>query len=375
MKAYTTEFFIERAKNVYGDKYVYDHTKYVNTEIPVIVTCPNHGDFQIRPLKFLKGRECQKCKTKTIRTTHRLTTEQFIENSKLVHGDKYDYSKSNYINQKTKVIVICPKHGEFEIVPNYHLSDKCGCKLCGKESIKEKTSYTAEYFIKQAIEIHGNKYCYSQVNYVDSKTKVELICHKHGSFFITPLHHINSKSGCNKCGIEKNSISKSYNQEKFIKKAKNIHIDKYDYSKSIYINSKEKITIICKKHGKFTQQPAMHLQGQGCPNCLNSIGENKIFLLLTQNNIEFKTQYKFDGCENKRRLPFDFYIPHLNICIEFQGAQHYSAYHHMGGKSAFKKLQINDQIKRDFCKNNNIVLLEIKYDEDIEEKLMKYNLI
>lgn len=374
MKAYTTEFFIERAKNVYADKYDYSNTKYVNTETPITITCPTHGEFKLRPLKFLKGRECPNCRTAKNNNTYRLTTEQFIEKSKLVHGNKYDYSKSIYINQKTKVTVICPKHGKFEIVPNYHLVDKCGCKLCGKESIKKKTSYGANKFIIEANKVHKNKYNYNDLNFVDMRTITSFSCPIHGEFLQTPSLHIRT-GGCQKCGIEKVASQKRYTKSYFIKKSKKIHLDKFDYSQVIYENAFKKVTIICKKHGEFKQKPAMHMQGQGCPSCVNSQGERQISCLLKQHNIIFECEKKFKYCKNIRQLPFDFFIPHLNICIEFQGIQHYDAYHRMGGESAFKKLQINDQIKRNFCNLNNITLLEIKYDESIEEKLREYNII
>lgn len=375
MKAYTTDFFIERAKNVYGDKYDYSKTIYINTETPLTITCPNHGEFKIRPLKFLQGRECKSCKTKTTKNTYKLTTEQFVEKAQLIHGDKYDYSKVSYVNQKTKIVLICKKHGEFEVVPNYHLTDRCGCKFCAKESIKEKTSYTTEKFIEEAKKIHGNKYNYHKVKYINYNTKVIIICTKHGDFEISPLHHINSKSGCQKCGYNVLSLKSTYTQEEFTNKAKETHGEKYDYSLVKYTDSKIKVNIICKKHGEFKQMPAMHLQGQGCPNCVNSMGENEIFYLLTKNNIKFNTQHKFDNCVHKRKLPFDFYLPQKNVCIEFQGAQHYSAYHHMGGEKAYQKLIVNDQIKKEFCKKNNITLLEIKFDENIESKLREFKII
>jgi len=122
---------------------------------------------------------------------------------------------------------------------------------------------TKEDFIKQAIEIHRDKYDYSKVNYINTETKVLIICKEHGEFEQTPHSHIGERAnGCSKC-------SKKYspNNNEFIKKAKKIHKDKYDYSKVEYKNSKEKIIIICKEHGEFEQVASSHLNGKGCRKC------------------------------------------------------------------------------------------------------------
>lgn len=367
MKAYITEYFIERAEKVYGNKYNYSNTKYNGANSPLIITCPIHGDFKIRPSKFLNGRECQECKIKKTASTRRLTTEQFIENAKAIHGDRYDYSKVNYINQKTKVILICQKHGEFNIVPNYHLTDKCGCVPCGKESYKEKATYTKERFIEEAIKKHGHKYDYSKVLYLDIKTPVIIICPIHGEHLQTPFDHLRT-FGCIKCGHESAVKLTRHSQEIFIENAIKIHGNIYDYSLTNYSGSGIKIDILCKSHGIFKQVPYSHLMGRGCPICSTSKGELKISALLNSKNIKFETQKKFDECKNKRKLPFDFYLPDFNICIEFQGRQHYSSCY-FGGNEGLLSREKNDNIKKIFCKENNIELLEIKYDENIETKL------
>jgi very-short-patch-repair endonuclease len=127
-----------------------------------------------------------------------------------------------------------------------------------------------------------------------------------------------------------------------------------------------------KKNGEFKQLPNDHLSGHGCPICKNSLGEMKIWNYLTEKNIKFESQKKFDGCKNKRLLPFDFYLPEYNICIEYDGIQHYKAIDIFGGEKEFQKRKNLDKIKSEFCNSNNIKLIRIKYNEDLEKEFKKY---
>jgi hypothetical protein len=119
-------------------------------------------------------------------------------------------------------------------------------------------------------------------------------------------------------------------------------------------------------------KPGNILAGKGCPRCNESHGEKNIGSYLSMNNITYIPQCTFDGCKDKRKLPFDFYLPELNICIEYDGEQHFKAVDYFGGKEGLKIRQLHDQIKTDYCKNNNISLLRIKYDENKEEKLYSF---
>jgi very-short-patch-repair endonuclease len=145
-----------------------------------------------------------------------------------------------------------------------------------------------------------------------------------------------------------------------------------------YKNYKTEVIITCPKHGDFPQTPASHLKGCGCRKCNKNIGENAIRNFLTKNNIEFEEQKRFKDCKNIKPLPFDFYLPQYNLCIEFDGKQHFIPTDFKSNLTeeeklkSFELLQIRDNIKTDYCKNNNINLLRIKYTENIEEKLIKY---
>lgn len=165
--------------------------------------------------------------------------------------------------------------------------------------------------------------------------------------------------------------------EQFIEQAEQIHGDKYDYSLVNYINNHTKIKIICKKHGIFEQSPDHHLLGNGCPLCNNSSNESKVEKLLKEKKIKFEAQKRFLDCRDKRSLPFDFYLPDYNICIEYDGQQHFrptdfgKCYSHLTeeAKQNFEIIKKHDKIKTDFCKNNGIYLLRISYKDNIIDKI------
>ena len=373
MKKYSTETFINKCKEFWGETYSYQNLEYTNSNIPILVNCSKHGDFKIRPLKFIKGRGCPCCKIKKI-NTKKLTNEEFINQANIVHKNKYDYSKTSYVNQKTKTIVTCKIHGDFEVIPNYHTQDKVGCKICSKERIIKSNSYSFEEFLKKANIVHRNKFYYSEKGYENLNSKIKITCPNHGEFEQSAFNHLRT-SGCKQCGYLNTSKVLSYTRECFIKLSKKIHFDKYNYDLVFYKNSKEKVKIICNKHGEFEQSPAMHLQGQGCPSCNNSLGENKIYNILKSKKIEFVQQKTFIDCKNIRPLPFDFYIPCKNTLIEFQGIQHYDSHHHFGGIIGYNNLIKNDAIKKKYASDNNIKLIEIKYDDNILDVLNKNKII
>jgi very-short-patch-repair endonuclease len=232
---------------------------------------------------------------------------------------------------------------------------------------------TREDFIKKAKEIHGSKYDYSFVNYINNKTKVTIICHTHGRFEQQPNNHITNQQNCPKCSevtLTNHNKNQSMGVIDFTKKAKTIHGEKYDYSLVNYINKKTPVIIICEKHGKFSQKPTHHLKKCGCPQCNESKGEQKIKEILETKGIYYIKQKTFPQCKIKNYLPFDFYLPEYNTCIEFDGEQHFKPIKIFGGYERFKKQQQTDEFKNKFCCENNIKLIRISYKEKIEDKLL-----
>lgn len=195
------------------------------------------------------------------------TTKEFIEKAKQKHGDYFDYSETVYVNRRTKVYIICPIHGGFWQFPEQHLKSQYGCPQCSYEAKSKEKRLGFEDFVIRATNIHGNMYSYVNVDYIDEKTKVEIICKKHGAFMQTPAAHLHGQ-GCPLCGIEKIRNSKLLSQNEVIEAFKRVHGDTYDYSKVEYKGSQVEIAIICKEHGIFYQKPAYHMYvGCGCPVC------------------------------------------------------------------------------------------------------------
>jgi hypothetical protein len=195
-------------------------------------------------------------------------TTQFIEKSIKKHGNKYDYSKVEYIGSHTKVCIICLEHGEFYQTPTNHLSGY-GCLKCAWKYKRGKYRLTPlDAFLTQAKEIHGDKYNYSKVEWKNTRTPISIICPIHGEFTQVPQNHIRLKCGCKKCGREivKVKLNK-YDNEYFTKQARLIHEYRYDYSNVQCFNATDKIEIICPVHGKFKQNANSHLKGHGCPKC------------------------------------------------------------------------------------------------------------
>ena len=341
----------------------------------------------------------------------KLTKEEFIDRAKSIYGDKYDYSKVDYIDTKTKVCIICPKHGEFWQTPNTHLQGS-GCRKCWYESYSRNKHYTKEIFINKCKKKYGDKYDYSKVEYINSTTKVCLICPEHGEFWQKPVLFLRGH-GCQKCGINRRNINKKLSTDGFIKRAKKIHGDKYDYSNVEYVNANAKVCIICPEHGEFWQKPAMHLLGQGCKKCYGNdkmtledfinkanvvhnnkydyskveyTGNNKtkvciicpehgefwqrvdthlrgngchkcntsklelgVEKLLNERGIKYIHQAKKEDFGWLGRLTLDFYLPEYNVAIECQGIQHFKE--DKNKLSFFTEKNVNEIIERDKRKN------------------------
>ena len=264
-KKMTTEIFIKKAMEIHGDKYDYSKVEYIKSEENIIIICKEHCDYLQQPNNHLQGKGCKKCSIENIKLKLRSNTKEFIEKSMIIHGDKYDYSNVEYIDNSTNIIIICFIHGMFEQKPAEHLSG-CGCQICGKISKHLNQTSNITEFIENARKIHSDKYDYSKVEYINCKTKVVIICKEHGEFEQIPSLHL-SGCGCKKCGIIKRALSKTLTTTDFIEKAITLHGDKYDYSAVNYIKRFDKVNIICKIHGVFEQNASEHLSGCGCKKC------------------------------------------------------------------------------------------------------------
>ena len=299
----------------------------------------------------------------------KLTTEDIIKRAKLKYGEKYDYSKISYVNYNTKITIICKKHGEFKIRPD-HFFEGCGCQKCSIENVSEKQRLSKNDFVKRSNAVHNNKYNYDKVEYRNARKKVCIICPKHGEFWQEPDAHLRG-SGCPKCNTFKND---KYTTEEFVRKAKEIHGDKYDYSKVEYINRLTPVCIICPIHGEFWQKPREHFKGQGCQMCNESKLENEIKILLEENNINYESQKKFRWLKNKYPMSLDFFLPEYNVAIECQGEQHFK------DRDFFKNYTFEERLKMDIlklqlCEENGVKILYFSKKYFVPSEWNLYNVI
>lgn len=220
---------------------------------------------------------------------------------------------------------------------------------------------TTKEYIDKCCLIHGKRYDYDKVNYISSYVKVEITCRQHGSFWQWPSDHRRG-FGCPQCSGKARG-----NTETYIKKAKKIHGNFYDYSQVTYSSLEDKIVILCPKHGSFELIARHHIYGTaiGCAQCRRSKGEIQTKQWLEDNNIKFVEQKTFKGLGTSR---FDFYLLDLNICIEFDGAQHFHLKHQRTrdkekALQRFLDLQRRDEKKNNFCREQKISLIRINYKQ------------
>jgi glutaredoxin len=352
MRKLTKEEFVERAIKKHGVFYDYSKVVYINANTKVCIICPIHGEFWQTPDKHLREQGCPKCANKNV------TKEEFIEKVILVHGEWYDYSKVVYVNNKTKVLIICPIHGEFWQTPNAHLSGR-GCPHCGRVPL------TKEEFVERSVLVHGDFYDYSKVVYVNANTKVCIICPIHGEFWQRPSNHLNGQ-GCPHCANNNLKLGKNI----FIERSILVHGEWYDYSKVEYVNNRTKVCIICPDHDEFWQIPSDHLMGSGCPHCNKSKLETSVENFLKENDINYYNGYRgFEWLKNIRNLELDFYLLEYNVGIECQGIQHFESVEYFGGEEGLEYIQSNDLIKKQLCEEHGVRLFYINYNNNIEEKL------
>lgn len=294
----TNEEFIIKSKNKHGDKYNYSLVKYNGNKNKVILICKYHGEFEQTAGSHLSGNGCSSCFGNKI-----INTNIFIKKSKVIHDNKYNYDKVNYINSETKIIINCKLHGDFEQRPDAHLKGH-GCKNC----VGLNTSSTEE-FIKKSIKIHGDKYNYSKVNYINAYTKVVINCKKHGDFEQAPTHHLDGQN-CKVCNSSKGEV---------------------------------KIEQILKENNiKYKTQYWFK-------------------------DLKYKQYLKFDFCILDKNDNIQYLLEYNGI-----QHYEYVKYLHKN-ENNYKIAQHRDQLKKDYCINKNIPLYIIKYNEEIVKNKIIFN--
>ena len=296
------------------------------------------------------------------------------ENLKIIHNNlyKYPYLEQEYKNFKSIITIKCPIHDEVPKILTKHYHSKQPCPRCANNN-----KYEIEDLYNKLRKIHKNKYDYPYLKdeYKNNLSEITLLCEYHGEVKQNLSNHMNRGDECKECANKKYSLPelKVELNNKFNNKFKYPYLDKE------YVDLSSIITIICPEHGSFKHNIYWHINSiNGCIECSYKNrfengykGEKIISHILNKNNIKYITQKSFEDCKFINKLYFDFYLPEHNTCIEYDGKQHDNIVELWGGEKDFIKRKQRDNVKNEYCKNNNIILIRIKHDDKIEDRLLE----
>lgn len=352
-KKLTTQEFIEKSRKIHGDRYDYSKVEYNKGTDKVLIICQEHGEFYQTAKIHISGKGCPKCSLSTKYDHIRYDKEQLVKKFHKIHNEKYTYNLHRFKNSKSKIEIVCPIHMKFYQRIDSHLGG-AGCPTCAIEN-KRKTEVD---WITLFNKVHEYKYTYKNFS---KEGMVTITCKIHGDFKKSTGNHKNGQ-GCPKCAMERNRNLKINTMEQVIEKFRKTHgYEKYDYSDVSYEKSVSKVTITCNTcNNQFIQAPYSHIQGKGCPKCVNngipSTFENELLSFITSLGL---------NCHQSERLilkgkEIDIYIPELKVGIEFNGL-----YWHSDKFKKDKNYHLNKTLN---CEKEGIRLIQIFEDEWVNKK-------
>lgn len=330
--------------------------------------CPKHGIKKTKLTYLINGRFCREC-GKDIVSKKLKKDINFDDDKQFCESFGYEYvttTRDRGKSGQSQILInfICPKHKEHGVQKtqrsNMNRGVEC-CKYCSRRNIPKDDLIKDLQINSPHIKILSD--------FKSTSNKVDYFCTIHKYRGRCEISKIILGKCCFWCGvekaIEKNMFSQDYIENMISENNPEIEfVDEYKGNNKMY-------SLKCKKCG-FIWKERIH-KILLCPNCNGHYkGEQVVNNYLFNNNINFKTQKIFKDCKDKRPLRFDFYLPDENLCIEYQGQQHYYPIKLFGGDEYFSNLQRHDQIKRDYCNNNGIKLLEIPYTYDTKEKIEQF---
>lgn len=285
-----------------------------------------------------------------------LTQEEAISRFKTIHGEKFDYSNTEYLGCRHKINIFCNScKNDISVSANNHFQGK-GCPIC----FKNKTR-TLEEFLDKAKDIYQDKFIYID-GYKNSASKIKLKCTICNHIFERVANHHLLGQDCKQCVNKSVGLNNRTNIEDFESECRFNNLDKYIYFQD-YIGNNSDIKVQCKDCNTVFYANAKHHKNRisGCPDCSMTNGEQLIKYWLNLNSIKYETQKIFKECRNVLPLRFDFYLSELKTIIEFDGKQHFEAIEYFGGEDSFIKTKTRDNIKNEFCRDNNIKMIRISY--------------
>lgn len=361
-----TENFIQRAREIHGDKYDYSKCTYVNAMTKMPIICPEHGEFmQCHAKHVLTGRACPACGMRKCAEGISVPFEEFVRRAREKHGDKFQYIQESYKNMQSKLQLICQTHGEVQMTGICHCLSKTGCPKCRHVSFIISKTRKYDEFIMLAKEKHNNKYDYSKVTgYKNGSSKICIICLIHGDFIQTVEKHLSG--GCRKCADDLHASKSRKTVEEFIEDAKMIWGDIYDYSLINYKTRHDKITIICKIHGEFEKYSGDHISRnnpQGCQKCRpkkhSKISIDWLNYMKVYDNVDIQHNGNItNNGEHRIQSSFyhsDGYCKETNTIYEFHGS-----YWH-GDPNMFSPERLNATNNKSFGELYQNTLKKIKH--------------
>lgn len=353
----------KKSKECHKDiEYFIPDQDFINNRSKIKILCSKCGEYFFQKINnHLNGRGCPVCFGK-----HKKTLEEIREESKIIHDGLYEIPDQPYQNNKSKIKILCKKCNQyfFQSTQN-HLNKKQGCYHCNGN-----IRLTLKNIRLKDKELHGDKFEIPEQEIINNRMKIKIYCKTCNIFFYRNLNSHLIKNHTNYC--PKCSPTKKLTLDIIRNRSKKIHGYQFEIPEQEFFNIKSSIKIFCKKcNQNFEQKILVHIDKRirGCPNCNKSKGEKQIEKYLKENQIEYLTQKRFEDCKYILSLPFDFYLPKYNTCIEYDGELHFKPIDFFGGTKSLKEHQRNDNIKNQFCKSMNINLFRIKYDENIIEKI------
>ena len=274
-----------------------------------------------------------------------------------------------YLGTNTKTMHRCVIHNVLWEVKPASVLYGAGCSKCKLERFYKTRTKTHEKYVEDVKKIQPHIRVVG--TYVEAKIPIAHYCTMHSVLWDAMPTNILHGYGCKECGNDKVREKNSKSNDQYIKELAEVNNSIISIEK--YINSWTPIWHKCLVCGhRWQGSPANILYGKGCPKCRKSHGEKSIGRWLEDNNIQFISQYKFPECKNIRPLPFDFYLPKENKCIEFDGEQHFKSVEFFGGETGYQERLYHDQIKNEYCKKNSIPLLRLTDKDNIADKLKEF---
>lgn len=343
--------------------------EYVDAKTKSLHHCLKHDVYwDVMPNSVLyKHSGCPECAKEKFRSSMMKSQEEYINELSIKNPDVelVDECKGGKIATQH----YCKIHNVlFNIRPEDALQGS-GCNECKSYKLRMKKLKTEEEYIVELAE--KNPFVKLVGNYHESLTPTEHLCLIHNVVWSPTPARVLSGGGCKQCGSEKISNYFMKPRQDYIEELSDKNRDVELIGE--YLGGKKPTQHYCKIHNvEFVASPESVLKGRGCSHCVESKGERLVRQWLEKCDIKYKYQEPFDDCRDVLPFPFDFYLPEFNVCIEYDGKQHFEPIEYFGGQEAFEYTQKHDKIKNEYCKNNNIKLLRIPYFANVEEELNNF---